>query len=256
MTYSFAGTASVGERAAFPMWPHNAEIRYNAPVSLDPTRVAAYAALVQARKACAVCTALMNPAACDGGVYDSDQIGPWSLWQGNLNAKLVVVGQDWGDTRYFFANRGREAARNPTNETLRKLLDSIGIEVAAPGAGTTGGARCFFTNAVLCLKQGGLQAKVDPEWFTSCGNRFLRPTIDLIAPKAVVSLGEWAYRAILAAYGVPRIAFKEAVERPDGFKLAGRSYFPMYHCGARILNTHRRYQQQQKDWQRVKEVLS
>ena len=90
----------------------------------------------------------------------------------------------------------------------------------------------------------------------NCGSRFLRPTIDLIAPKAVVSLGEWAYRAIMEAYGVRRIAFKSAVERLDGFKLAGgSSYFPMYHCGARMLNTHRDYKQQQKDWQRVKNVL-
>lgn len=155
----------------------------------DPTRVAAYTALVQARKACRACTALVNPAACDGGVYDSDQIGPWSLWQGNLNADLVIVGQDWGDTRYFLTNRGREAARNPTNETLAKLLRSIGIEVVAPGAGTSGGGPCFFTNAVLCLKQGGLQAKVDLEWFVNCGSRFLRQTIDLIAPKAVVWIG-------------------------------------------------------------------
>lgn len=90
----------------------------------------------------------------------------------------------------------------------------------------------------------------------NCGSRFLRPTIDLIAPKAVATLGEWAYRTILEAYGVPRFAFKSAVERPDGFKLAsGSSYSPMYHCEARILNTHRRDGQQRKDWERVKKFL-
>jgi hypothetical protein len=99
------------------------------------------------------------------------------LWQGNLNAELVIVGQDWGDTRYFLTNRGREAARNPTNEILVKLLRSIGIEIAAPGAGTSGGGRCFLTNAALRLKQGGLQAKVDPEWFgkpSSSGTSIIR----------------------------------------------------------------------------------
>jgi len=103
------------------------------------------------------------------------------------------------------------------NEMLVKLLHSIGIEVAAPGAGTSGGGRCSFTNAVLGLKQGGLQAKVKPEWFINCGSRFLRPTIDLIAPKAVMSVGEWAYRAIMTAYRLPRVAFRNAVERPNGF---------------------------------------
>jgi len=68
-----------------PISPHNAAIRYDASVPPDPGRVFAYTALVHGRKACRACTALVNPAACDGGVYDSGQIGPWSLWQGNLN---------------------------------------------------------------------------------------------------------------------------------------------------------------------------
>src|SRR5262249_42688042 len=95
-----------------------------------------------------------------------------------------------------------------------------------------------------------------PEWFTSCGARFLRPTIDLIAPKVVVTLGEWAYRAVTAAYGVPRIAFREAVEQPEGFRLPGGiTCIPVYHCGARILNTHRPIEQQLRDWERVRRAL-
>jgi hypothetical protein len=111
--------------------------------------------------------------ACNDGAYDSDQIGPWSLWQGNLKAELVVVGQHWGDTRYFLTNKGRELAHNPTNETLVKLLRSIGIDIAAPNSEDGQSGCCFFTNAVLCLRQGGLQAKVKPEWFMNCGSRFL-----------------------------------------------------------------------------------
>jgi uracil-DNA glycosylase len=220
------------------------------------TRAAAYTALVHARQSCHACPALVNPAVCGGGIHDSDQIGPWSLWQGNLNAELVIVGQDWGDARYFTENFGREAPHNPTNETLRRLLGSIGIEIAGPTATDTGGGPLFLTNAVLCLKEGGMQAKVQPGWFANCGARFLRPTIDLIAPKVVVTLGEWAYRATTAAYDVPRVAFRQAVERADGFVLTdGARYFPMYHCGARILNTHRPMAMQLVDWARVERAL-
>jgi uracil-DNA glycosylase len=213
---------------------------------------AQYATLVQARKSCRACQGLVNPADCDGGILDSDQIGPWSLWQGNLNTELVIVGQDWGDTRYFTDNDGREAPRNPTNETLRRLLGSIGIDIAGPTAADAGGGTVFLTNAILCLKEGGMQAKVRPEWFTNCGARFLRPTIDLIAPKVVVTLGQWAYRATTTAYGAPRVAFRRAVEGAEGFSLpTGARYFPMYHCGARILNTHRPMEMQLRDWARV-----
>jgi DNA polymerase len=221
------------------------------------SRTTAYGALVRARKSCRACTGLINPSECAGGVHDSDHIGPWSLWQDNLNADLIVVGQDWGDTRYLIDNKGREKPQNPTNETLRILLRSVGVQVPAPAAGETGGGPCFFTNAVLCLKKGGLQAKVMPEWFAECGSRFLRPTIHLIAPKVVVTLGEWAYRAVTTAYGVPRLAFRSAVEQAQGFRLADRiACVPVYHCGARILNTHRPMDQQVRDWERVRRAIN
>jgi DNA polymerase len=80
----------------------------------------------------------MNPSVCAGGVYDSDHIGPWSLWQENLNADLMLVGQDWGDVAYFVNNRGHEAARNPTNEMLRYLLSTVGIPIASPSPTDSG----------------------------------------------------------------------------------------------------------------------
>jgi DNA polymerase len=161
------------------------------------------------------------------------------LWQGNLNADLLIVGQDWGDAEYFAAKRGRDSAASQTNNILRALLGSIGIDIQPPDPADAGGGAIFLTNAVLCLKDGGMQAKVRPEWFANCGVRFLRPTIDLIAPKVVVTLGQWAYRAVTAAYSVPSTAFRKAVERPEGFRLVdGITCIPVYHCGARILNSH------------------
>ena len=80
----------------------------------------------------AICCALENSSRCEQGHYDSRHIGPWSQWQGHLNAELMVVGQDWGDTNCFIKNQGLEAQRNPTNNMLRELLGSIGIDVGSP----------------------------------------------------------------------------------------------------------------------------
>jgi len=62
-------------------------------------KLAAYRVLVEERKTCRVCEGLINPSDCAGGVYDSEHIGPWSRWQGNLDSELMVVGQDWGDVK-------------------------------------------------------------------------------------------------------------------------------------------------------------
>lgn len=55
-------------------------------------RNAEYKKLVDERKACRRCLALglTNPAQFEGGCFDSDQIAPWSLWQGNLKDPLTA----------------------------------------------------------------------------------------------------------------------------------------------------------------------
>ena len=92
---------------------------------MSTDKLAAYRSLVKKRKACHACAGLTNPSDCAGGSYDSEHVGPWSLWQGKLDAELMVVGQDWGDEEYFVTNRGHDAAHNKTNETLRALLRSL-----------------------------------------------------------------------------------------------------------------------------------
>lgn len=216
----------------------------------------AYAELVARRKACFCCTGLTNPSRFRGGEFDRDQIGPWTLWQGNLGAKCIVVGQDWGDTNYFLKNCGREAPNNPTNTTLQDLLAIAGLQIDPPSARKSPQGAVFFTNAILCLKQGGLQAAVDSEWFDNCGTNFLRPTIDLLAPRVVITLGERAYRAACHVYSLRPQAFRRAVEGEPRQLPSGTLLVPVYHCGARILNTHRPLAIQQRDWARVGQVLS
>src|SRR4051794_10263053 len=113
-----------------------------------------YSALVRERKQCRLCAGLRNPADAELAPLDSDEVGPWSRLHGDLEARLMVIGQDWGDVRYYTANRGLDDSRNPTMRVLEQLLRGIGLEVslAEYGSGPRG---VFLTNAVLCLKEGG-----------------------------------------------------------------------------------------------------
>jgi uracil-DNA glycosylase len=68
-------------------------------------------------------------------------------------------------------------------------------------------------------------------WFENCAGRFLRPTVELVQPKTVITLGEWARRAMCLEYQLPRVSLRQAVDKPDGFVLPGnKRLFPMYHC--------------------------
>ncbi len=74
----------------------------------------AYEELVRTRKACQLCEHLTNPAFIDCPA-DSDRIGPYSLWQGNLRTSLVVVGQDFADVDTYKASAGWPGERVGTN---------------------------------------------------------------------------------------------------------------------------------------------
>lgn len=214
-----------------------------------------YRAMVSARKACRQCDGLVNASVLRDGEFDSSEIGPWTRWLGDLGARVLVVGQDWGDQRAF---EKLEGVNDPsaTNKMLRRLLASVGVEVPDVGI-ARGPSGVFLTNAVLCFKDQGCQGPVRPEWFRECGTRFLRPQIELIKPRVVVCLGERAYAAVLSAYGLPAYtSWRAAVEGP-GVPLAGGSIaFAVYHCGRRILNTHRKEKAQFKDWRRVAAALA
>jgi len=223
---------------------------------MNTNKEIAYRNLVQSRKICHLCEGLTNPAEYDNGMFDSDHIGPWSRWQGNLNAQLMIIGQDWGDTGYFRRYGGHERDNNPSNKTIRELLASIEIPIPPPSSRVGSLSSIFLTNAILCLKEGGLGGDVKQDWFNNCGHHYLKPLIEIISPKVVVSLGKYAYEIICRLYNLPKTSFRDAVDRKEGEPLSkGVVLLPVYHCSPRVLHTHRGIAQQKFDWQRIKFAL-
>lgn len=222
----------------------------------DTDKESAYRYLVHARKECRACDGLVNPSRCEEGRFDCGEIGAWSAWQGNLDAPLLVVGQDWGDVAWFVRESGQSTSTSVTNTTLIRLLHTVGFDIPL-ARDSTGRGSLFFTNAILCLKNGGAQGRVQREWFQNCGTRFLRPLVELVRPKVVVGLGERAYGAVLDSYGLEPGDFRAAVDSPDPVELStGVVAFAVYHCGARIQNTHRKLETQLRDWDRIARFLA
>ena len=213
-----------------------------------------YAKLIARRRTCTACAGVCNPATVAQGAFDQAEIGPWTKWQGRLDAPVFVVGQDFSDRKYFEKWKGEDRPNNTTNMNLIKLFASIGIDIREPSQGGDRG-EAFFTNAILCLKEGGMQAKVRAEWFVNCGSRFLRPQIELVQPRVVVGLGSRAHNAVLSAFGFPQERLRDAV-RSEGTPLPGGAIaIAVYHCGARVININRGLDEQMADWKRVRRTL-
>jgi uracil-DNA glycosylase len=225
---------------------------------MNTNKIKAYQDLVNSRKACQLCDGLTNPSAINDGIFDSNHIGPWSRWQGNLNSELMIIGQDWGDIKYFQDNKGYEKDDNPSNNMIRSLLASIDIEIPQPSKSNETKNPIFLTNAILCLKKGGLSGPVKKRWFDNCGHNFLRPLIGIMQPKIVVTLGKYAYEIMCKVYGFPKVKFREAIIfQGSGFFLKNDiRYFPVYHCSRLVINSKTRtFEEQIADWQKIRRAI-
>jgi len=223
-----------------------------------------YRNLVEQRKRCRLCQAsddcvnlggasrLRNPA--ERPELDSEHLGPYTRWQGNLRAPILVVGQDSSNFLTYAEKQGDfPGKRVRTNLRLVDLVASAGITIEAPERGSSRAGSCFFTNAVLCLKDGPyMTGPIGEEDFRRCGEHFLRPTIKLVTPRVVVTLGMVALAAVSWAFAreVPTL-FHSTVgqflpDLPGGARL-----FPVYHP-ARVAPKHlRSFDIQRAHWEKL-----
>lgn len=241
----------------------------NLEVSPAELRRARYNELVKDRRACRLCNGLgvHNPSACSKDEFGSRNIGPWTDWQGDLDAELMIVGQEWDGHLNFLELKGRNRDTSPTNARLIVLLRTIGVNISAPNREQrhpVAQPKLFFTNAALCLREGRAsendsRSKPPPaQCFRNCATSFLRPQIDLIQPKLIVTLGLVPYRAVLHSFGLkPTKLLKEAVSQADPIVLNKHSRLvAVYHPGAWSRRRNRSLDQQMEDWKRIRSALS
>jgi uracil-DNA glycosylase len=199
---------------------------------LEPER--SYHKLVEQRKSCRLCPSLTNPSTVREGALDSDEIGPYSTWQADLRADLVVVAKDFAPVGKFVKFDGRPGAGVRTNVRLQRFLALAGYPVGPPDA-PNASALVFLTNAVLCLPGGSsMRTTVPRAAVRTCAREFLRPLLELVQPRAVVSLGVQATSAVLDGLGLSTaLDFQAATREPSGLPLPdGGRLFPVPHPAA------------------------
>jgi DNA polymerase len=238
-----------------------------------------YSALVEKRRTCNACKGLnvVHLSDCLIDEFGSKDIGPWTEWQGNLDAELMIVGQEWGGTDNYIDQEGRDEDRDAANANLVDLLDSIGRRIEFPSEYQKKVKKPeqphFFTNAVLCLRRGKAttseNGNIDKsgkepvkQCFRNCAFKFLKPQIDLVNPKVIVTLGYQAYRSVIISCGNPGMKPEKSMKAALGqgmVNLGSVQLFPRYHCGAKSTNPNMKYSRtmelQKKDWQSVSEAL-
>jgi restriction system protein len=117
-----------------------------------------------------------NPKYCalsefEGGFYDTDGIDPWTISACNLDADLMIVGQDWCSAdslsksdpaqRELRRHYGRDA-NFPTNKRLQELLKKhCELEIADT----------YATNVFVFIKPGGISAPISMKDLAYCAEK-------------------------------------------------------------------------------------
>jgi uracil-DNA glycosylase len=214
-----------------------------------------YKTLVNQRKQCSLCAdhSMTNSSSLN---FETNNIGKWSDWQDSLDAKIIVVGQDWGTVKYWNDNKGIDAENNKTNETLRQLLMILGYDIGTVFSPIKH-KDLFFTNTVLCLKSGNMSSPVPAKVYSNCSTIFLKPLLNAISPRYIIALGSKAYESILVSNGVKQkdISKISTICGGQPIKLDnGQFLFPVFHCGGLGL-ANRQIGLQFEDWKNIKEFI-
>lgn len=216
---------------------------------------AAYAALIEKRRSHTFQAGLSNPR---DTAFDGYFLEPWAQWQGNLDADIVVVGQEFCDLTTFNNVRGTverkpDVYEYPANRNLVEYFKLLDIEVAHP-LDPNKVDHVFFTNAVMGLKDGSMSSNFKDSWLKESRELFLKPLLDIIQPKVVIAIGTKATSTLGKIYSFPVGSHADMVAASPIRMVAGPMVFPVYHTGGLGL-ANRRKEFQIDDWKRIKAHL-
>jgi uracil-DNA glycosylase len=244
----------------------------------------AYDALLQDVKSCSRCHGLRGTVKLHGCDF-CEEINLWSYWEGGrdrLDAKVLLVGQDWGDCysddhiRPFIdaQKSGTSSVHymdnnlSITNRNLAALFESIGYDILRDENGTRNSKELFFTNFVLCYRSNGLTGGFQDAWVRNCSDYFRR-LVSIIGPKVILCLGRKVYEGVMKSLegreAMPGWrTYNERLDTHVPSVAADRNcaVFPLAHCGIMGTNTRNRGKSftdildiQKQDWQEITRYL-
>lgn len=163
------------------------------------------------------------------GFYDCDFVSPRTKSACNLDADLMIVGQDWVSEPFLRARsevlqRLGHDPRLPTNKNLQRLLrEQFGMAFADT----------YATNVFTFVKAGDMSAPVPMPDLADCARRFLLPQIEIVRPRMAICLGQATFNSVRRALRVPPLSLNEAGQPSGHTTYFGSEIYGSPHLGAR-----------------------
>lgn len=195
---------------------------------------------------------------------DCPYVNRWNLWHGNLDADIMLIGQDYGQKEDGKAIEvcSWSDKRDPTNAKLKELFnDVLDIDLDANDASL------FFTNMANCYRKKRTSGGMHSGWLPICANKYMERLIRIIRPKIIIVLGRNTFEALHCMENLPVKCLRDkSSDREDYAEMISHHYqiilddtvievFPVYHPGANA-KRNRPFDQQVEDWKRISEYYN
>ena len=181
------------------------------------------------------------------GIFECDHVSPWTKSGCNVDAKIMIVGQDWSSSKALGSEPPNLQVAKlgfdpnfPTNSNLDNLLERHF---------NLNRAECYLTNLFPLIKPGNASVGIRLKDLVLSARRFTLPEIRIVSPQLVICLGLKTFLALMRARGIqgsPKM--DQAINSP--FKFASSMIHCVAHTGAFGMKNRGRCQVE-KDWQQV-----
>ena len=190
---------------------------------------------------------------------DHPYINRWNLWQGNLDADIMVIGQDYGQREDGKAIEvcSYVDTTNPTDVRLKELFnEAFRIDL------NSNEAPLFFTNMANCYRKKRTSGGMHSGWLPICANKYMDRLIRIIRPKIIIVLGRSAFEALHCMNNLSvkcldpiksgKESYAEMIQHRYQIDLGDEiiDVFPVYHPGANS-QMNRTFEQQLEDWKKI-----
>ena len=192
---------------------------------------------------------------------DRPYINRWNLWQGNLDADIMVIGQDYGQKEDGVAIEvcSWSDKTDQTNIRLKALFkEAFEIDL------DSNEIPLFFTNMANCYRKKRTSGGMHSGWLPICANKYMERLIRIIRPNIIIVLGRSAFEALhcmenLSVQCLDPIksceeSYAEMIQHFYQIDLGDKKIdvFPVYHPGANS-QMNRTFEQQLEDWKKISE---
>jgi len=131
------------------------------------------------------------------GLYECDHISPWTKSGCNMDADIMVIGQDWSSSEVLAADPPDSSTvklgfnpKFPTNKNLNMLLERhFGVTRA----------ECYLTNLFPFIKSGNATASIKMRDMAYCAKWYTLEEIRIVSPKIAICLGLQTFKAMMRA---------------------------------------------------------